>query len=157
MPDREPPRPAHPQTLPLIIPANLLAEMIAHCRGEAPLEACGLLTGTGRRASTFEPIRNALVSPNRYQSDQRDMIRAVVGMRARGEEIVAIVHSHPKSRPIPSRTDLEWNYYGDTPQVIISLRGEPSEVRVWQFHGPSYASLAWIIMSPAVESDTASD
>jgi proteasome lid subunit RPN8/RPN11 len=137
---------------PLSIPAAVHGAMVAHCLAEAPNEACGLLTGLGRGARTFVPLRNALASESRYEADSRDLIDAVVAMRARGEGIVAIYHSHPRWPAVPSRTDLEANHYGDVPRIIVSLLADPPEVRAWRLGPDSYEELAWEIAPPGVES-----
>ncbi len=136
---------------PLEIPESVLSAMIEHCLRESPLECCGLLTGRDRRAKTFVPLRNAEQSPTRYDADGRDLIDAVVGMRARNESIVAIYHSHPKWAAIPSRTDLETNYYGDVPRIIVSLLVEPPEVRIWRLEPARYDELAWVVVPDDIE------
>ncbi len=138
---------------PLEIPESVLAAMLDHCRREAPLECCGLLTGRDRRVRTFAPLRNAEQSPTRYDADGRDLIDAVVAMRDRTEAIVAIYHSHPKWAAIPSRTDLETNYYGDVPRIIVSLLQEPPEVRIWRLEPARYDELPWTVVPDDIESD----
>lgn len=135
----------------LEIPASVLSAMIGHCLREAPLECCGLLTGQGRRARTFVPLRNAEQSPTRYEADGRELIDAVVAMRQRNESIVAIYHSHPKWQAVPSRTDLETNYYGDVPRIIVSLLDAPPEVRVWRLGPDRYEELPWVPVPDNIE------
>jgi proteasome lid subunit RPN8/RPN11 len=138
-------------TDPLEIPESVLSAMIAHCLREAPLECCGLLTGRTRRARTFVPLRNAEQSPTRYEADGRDLIDAVVAMRQRNESIVAIYHSHPKWQAVPSRTDLETNYYGDVPRIIVSLLERPPVVRVWRLEPARYDEIPWVSVPDDIE------
>ncbi|MBX6311579.1 MAG: M67 family metallopeptidase [Isosphaeraceae bacterium] len=133
----------------LLIPSNLLDALVAHCRREAPLEACGLLGGVPPRVSSFHPLRNIRASATRYEADPRDLIAAIQALRARQAEILAIYHSHPRWAAIPSQTDLETNYYGDVPRIIVSLLTEPPEVRIWRLEPNSYEELPWRIVSPA--------
>jgi proteasome lid subunit RPN8/RPN11 len=130
---------------PLTIPAELHDAMVAHCVREAPLECCGLLGGIAPRVSSIHPLRNASASEVRYDADPRDLIAAVQSLRARGAEILAIYHSHPRWAAIPSRTDLAENHYGDVPRIIVSLLGEAPEVRVWRLDPDSYEELPWMI------------
>jgi proteasome lid subunit RPN8/RPN11 len=120
--------------------------MIDHCRRTAPLEACGILAGRGPvQAASIYPLRNALQSATRYDADPRDLIRAIEAMRSRGEEMVAIYHSHPASPPIPSRVDLAENHYGELPRVIVSLLKGSAEVRIWRLGERDYAEVGWEI------------
>ncbi len=130
---------------PLEIPPGVLADMIAHCRREAPRECCGLLGGVPPRVSSFHPLRNAAPSAEtRYDADPRDLIDAVVDLRRRDAEILAIYHSHPRWEAVPSRTDLEENHYGAVPRIIVSLLSEPPDVRVWRLDRDDYRELPWV-------------
>ncbi|MGP0062122.1 MAG: Mov34/MPN/PAD-1 family protein [Isosphaeraceae bacterium] len=135
-------------SLPLEIPRDLHDAMVAHCLREAPLECCGILGGVSPRVSSFHPLRNAAASETRYQADPQDLIEAVVDMRTRGAEILAIYHSHPRWQAIPSRTDLEENYYGPVPRIIVSLLDETPDVRIWRLDPDSYEELPWRIVEP---------
>ena len=42
-------------------------------------------------------------------------------MRVRGLEMLAVYHSHPTSRPVPSRTDLERHGMENVVCMIVSL------------------------------------
>ncbi len=128
---------------PLVIPAEFHDAMVAHCVREAPLECCGLLGGVSPVVSSFHPLRNVSASEVRYDADPRDLIAAVQSLRARGAEILAIYHSHPRWAALPSRTDLAENHYGDVPRIIVSLLGESPEVRVWRLDADAYAELPW--------------
>ena len=52
---------------------------------------------------------------------------------------------------IPSRTDLETNYYGDLPRIIVSLLEEPPDVRAWRLEPNSYAELPWRASPPTAD------
>lgn len=130
---------------PLIIPREHHDAMVAHCVREAPLECCGLLGGVPPLVSSFHPLRNSEQSETRYTADSRELIAAVQALRARGAEILAIYHSHPRWAAIPSRTDLAENHYGDVPRIIVSLLGPTPEVRVWRLAPTSSDELPWVI------------
>ena len=126
---------------PLTIPTSIFEAMVNHARRDAPLECCGILGGMAPRVSSFHPLRNIEESPVRFEANPRDLIDAVLALRARQADIVAIYHSHPHAEPVPSQTDLARNYYGDTPQIIISLLGRTPEVRAWRLTPDSYEEL----------------
>jgi proteasome lid subunit RPN8/RPN11 len=142
--------PAPPTSDPIVleIPRDLHDAMVAHCLREAPQECCGILGGLAPRVSSFHPLRNAAASQTRYDADPRDLIDAVVALRQRGAEILAIYHSHPRWPAVPSRTDLQENHYGPVPRIIVSLMGEAPEVRVWRLDPDSYQELPWRIVEP---------
>lgn len=135
----------------LLIPRVIYEAMVEHCRREAPLEACGILCGVAPEARSIFPLRNMLASERRFSADPRDLIEADRTMRGRGEVIVAIFHSHPRWKPIPSKTDLELNFHGTTPQIIVSLLEAEPEVRAWELEPESYRELPWRIVGPDVE------
>jgi len=131
---------------PLLIPADLLRAMVEHCRREAPRECCGLLAGVAPRVAAIYPLRNAAASTEtRYDADPKDLIAAVQDLRAKGTEMLAIYHSHPKWRAEPSKADLELNYYGPLPRIIVSLLDPEPDVRAWRFDPDSFEELPWRI------------
>lgn len=122
----------------LAIPRPILDAMNRHCLDDAPLECCGILGGNGRLVASFYPLRNELASETTYRADGSDLIAAVVALRSSEQEIVALYHSHPAWAPIPSKTDLRDNHYGDVPRIIVSLLGPQPEVRAWRLAADSY-------------------
>ncbi len=139
---------------PLLIPSAVHVAMVAHCLRESPLECCGVLGGLGRIVDSFYPFRNAKQSETRYEADPSDVIRAVVELRKRGAEFVAIYHSHPKWQAVPSRTDLAENHYGDLPRIIVSLLDETPVVRAWKLCSDSYEEIPVTVLPTQVEPTT---
>jgi proteasome lid subunit RPN8/RPN11 len=138
-----------PAVVPLLIPRDIHDEMVAHCLREAPLECCGILGGVTPRVSSFHPLGNAAASETRYDADPRDLISAVVALRQRGADILAIYHSHPRWEAVPSATDLRENHYGPVPRIIVSLKDPTPAVRVWQLEPDSFVELPWQIVERA--------
>ena len=135
--------PALPRVI--LIPREIHDAMVAHCLQESPLECCGLLGGIAPVVSSIHPMRNASASEVRYDADPRDLIDAVQALRARGAEILAIYHSHPRWPAIPSQADLRENHYGEVPRIIVSLQGETPVVRIWRLDPDSYTEIPWRI------------
>ncbi|GAC1472679.1 MAG: hypothetical protein NVSMB9_20180 [Isosphaeraceae bacterium] len=131
----------------LTIPSALRDAMVEHCAREAPLECCGLLGGIPGLVSSIHPLRNIEASETRYNADPKDLIQAVVSLRERGAEILAIYHSHPRWEAVPSKTDLEENHYGDVPRIIVSLLRSEPEIRVWKLNSDSFEELPWKVES----------
>lgn len=97
--------------------------MGAHAREDLPNECCGLIGGTKEQAQTLYRARNAFASPFSYRVDPADQYRIIEKeMRERGEDLVAIYHSHTKSPAYPSQTDLnEAVSWPEQVYLIVSL------------------------------------
>ena len=110
------------------IPQTLVAEMFAHARACSPEECCGLLGGVGNRAASVYPLRNVAPRPEvAYDAAPEELFEAQRSMRARGEALVGVYHSHPRSDdPEPSRTDVRLAFYPDAFYFIIGF-GEGGE------------------------------
>ncbi len=136
----------------LLIPAELIAAVVAHARADAPAECCGLLAGSlDGRVSLHFPIRNDVASSTEYLTNARDMLAASKAVRAAGAEVLAIYHSHPASAPIPSAKDVAGNHWGDTViHLIVGLAGSEPDVRAWHITDGGYAAAEWAV-SPAAE------
>ena len=133
----------------LEIPRDIVDAMVAHCVREAPLECCGILCGVAPRVSLFYPLRNENQSETRYNADPHDLIAAHIDFRRQGAEILALYHSHPRWDAIPSQTDLAENYYGPVPRIIVSLKSDAPDVRVWRFEPDTFQKLPWKIIEPS--------
>ena len=136
---------------PLEIPADIHGAMIAHCLRESPLECCGVLGGTAARVRSIHPLRNLAASETRYDGDPADLIEAFRWLRERSLEILAIYHSHPKWKAVPSAVDLRQNYWGPMPHVIVGLLHDPPEVRAWRLSPDSHDELPWTLVEPVGE------
>jgi proteasome lid subunit RPN8/RPN11 len=99
-------------------------EMLAHARAARPEECCGLVGGDGDRvgASVYR-LRN--IAPDRsvaYDGDPQDLCEAQRSMRARGEQLLGIYHSHPREAvPAPSETDVRLAYHPSAIYFIIGM------------------------------------
>jgi proteasome lid subunit RPN8/RPN11 len=115
------------------LPRALADEMIAHARSELPNEACGIFGGELEGAlRTFHPARNADASPYRYSVHAEDLLRIALAIDESGDDVAAIYHSHTMSPASPSRTDMELATWPEAAYVIVSLKGDPPEIRAWR-------------------------
>jgi proteasome lid subunit RPN8/RPN11 len=110
----------------------MLDQIVAQARAEAPNECCGIVgTRDGGAAAVF-PVRNAAASPLRYEMAQRDQLRVCEPIDEAELEVGAIFHSHTRSAPEPSQTDINLAFYPDALYVIVGVAGEEDDVRAWR-------------------------
>lgn len=110
-------------------------DIIAHARETNPAECCGLIGGAASGfAKTIYRLRN--VSANNqisYEVAPEELFTAQREMRQRGEQLLAIYHSHPRSsEPEPSETDVRLAYYPSAIYLIIGLGGSAPVMRAFK-------------------------
>lgn len=116
------------------ISREMIDELVAHAREDAPIECCGMIGGANGRATSVYRATNAEASPLRYRVDPRDQFRIMSELEQRAEELVAIYHSHTASPAYPSQTDVNLaEFWPDPVYVIVSLEDpeEPSIRAFW--------------------------
>ena len=99
-------------------------EMCAHAREANPAECCGLIGGEDvARARSVYRLSNVAADPLvAYEAAPEELFAAQRLMRERGEQLLGIYHSHPRSRdPLPSETDVRLAYYPSAVYFIIGL------------------------------------
>jgi proteasome lid subunit RPN8/RPN11 len=101
-------------------------DLIEHARKTAPHECCGLIGGNNARTQTVYPLLNIAADPLvTYEAGPEDLFAAQRAMRDRGQQLLAIYHSHPRSNdPHPSATDVRLAYYPSAVYFIVGL-GDP--------------------------------
>jgi proteasome lid subunit RPN8/RPN11 len=112
-----------------------LDAMVAHAREAAPAECCGLIGGsTESRASTIYRLRNITSQPEfAYEAAPEELFAAQRVMRERGEQLLAIYHSHPRAiMPAPSETDVRLAYYPSATYLIVGLAGSQPVVKAFR-------------------------
>jgi proteasome lid subunit RPN8/RPN11 len=117
------------------IARELLDEMIAHAREEAPNECCGMVASDDGRAVKVYRAVNAAASPLRYEIDGQDQYRIQTAIDDAGCDLGAIYHSHTRSPPYPSQTDINLAFYPDALYLIVGLAEEEPEVRAFTING----------------------
>jgi proteasome lid subunit RPN8/RPN11 len=104
-------------------------ELIAHAREDSPNECCGYLRmDDGSVAETFRS-ENLRASPYGYELDSKSLF-AVNDLDDEGHG-VGIYHSHPRSSPKPSQTDINLAHYPHWLYLIVSLESDPV-IKAWR-------------------------
>ena len=124
------------RALPLVVPGHVRDEVVDHMLRCFPLEGVGLLatmkSSRKRIAQRFYPGRNIDGSPQRYTMDPVDVFAALHDMERRRMRLLAIVHSHPETPPVPSARDLVEAEVRGVLSVIVGVT-PVIDLRAWQF------------------------
>jgi proteasome lid subunit RPN8/RPN11 len=117
----------------LRIAQSLLDELVEHALEDAPNECCGMVAARGGEAVRVHRARNAAASPLRYEIDGMEQYRIQSAIEDDGLELGAIYHSHTRSAPYPSQTDINLAFYPESLYVIVGVkdRGAP-EVKAYR-------------------------
>ena len=107
------------------IARELVDQIVAHAREDAPNECCGLISGADGRATRVYRARNAEESPLRYTIHPTDQLRIMTEIEELGEEVAAIYHSHTKTSAEPSQTDINLAGNWPDPVYLICSLAEP--------------------------------
>lgn len=76
--------------------------------------------------------RNKAASPLRYEMDGLEQYQIQTAIEDAGLELGAIYHSHTRSAPRPSETDINLAFYPDAVYVIVGLENDEPDVRAWR-------------------------
>jgi proteasome lid subunit RPN8/RPN11 len=119
-------------TAAMVIESLLLDQLIAHAREEAPDECCGMVASRDGHAERVYRATNTAHSPLRYEIDGSEQYRIQTEIEDAGLDLGAIYHSHTRSAPYPSQTDINLAFYPDSLYIIVGLAGEQPDVRTYR-------------------------
>jgi len=117
----------------LRIARALLDQIVDHARRDAPDECCGLVGEVDGAAASVHATENAVRSPLRFEIDGRELLRTIDAIESAGQELGAVYHSHTRTAPYPSQTDV--NFSANWPGIewiIVGLAGGETEVRSYR-------------------------
>jgi [CysO sulfur-carrier protein]-S-L-cysteine hydrolase len=117
------------------IARELYDQLIAHARAEAPNECCGMVAASDGHAVRVFPAENLAASPLRYEIDGRQQLEILDQIEDAGHDLGAIYHSHTRTAPEPSQTDINLAFYPDSLYVIVGLKDAEPDVRAWRIVG----------------------
>lgn len=105
----------------LEIPRDIYARMVAQARSEAPIEACGILAGTGGKVRKLYQMTNADAACDHFMMEPREQFTVVKDIRSADLEMLAIYHTHPETPARPSEEDIRLALTPGVTYVIVSL------------------------------------
>ncbi len=137
----------------MVIARELLDQLIQHALADPRNEVCGVLSvepGAAPRAVRSYRATNIHHSPLKFEIDSLELLGLWQDIEAEGYEMGAVYHSHVRSAPYPSQTDI--NFAANWPGVewiIIGLgQGEP-EVCSYLIKGPDVTEVPLEIVTTA--------
>ena len=102
----------------ITLPQSIHRALLAQARAAAPIEACAILAGRDGHGQAFFPMTNTDASADHFMMDPREQFAVVKAMRAAGQQILAIHHSHSATPAWPSAEDIR---LAVTPGVIYTI------------------------------------
>jgi proteasome lid subunit RPN8/RPN11 len=115
------------------IARNLYDQMVDHARQEAPNECCGMVAGRDGRMERVYRATNVEASPLRFQIDPTEQLEITNEIEEAGLELTAIYHSHTRTAPRPSQTDINFaRLWPNVLWVIVGLAQGDAEVQTWR-------------------------
>jgi [CysO sulfur-carrier protein]-S-L-cysteine hydrolase len=104
-----------------------------HAQQAFPHEACGLIGGRKGNATAVFPMTNVSNNPRTaYQIEPSEQVAAMMALQRDQLDLLAIYHSHPTTRSLPSQTDIREATYPNAAYLIISLAADTPRLAAWQ-------------------------
>ena len=117
----------------------LFDDIVAHAREESPNECCGMIASRNGEAVQIFRATNTAASPFRYELDPMEQYRIQTEIDDLGMELGAIYHSHTRSDPVPSQTDINLAFYPESVYLIVGVKDDEPDVRAWHIADGKYS------------------
>ncbi len=116
---------------------DLRAQIVAPAGRDAPAECCGVIAVADGAGVAVHELENLAHSPLRFEVDGLALHHLLTEIEDAGDVLGASDHSHTRSAPYPSQTDI--NVAAGWPGVewvIVGTAGPEPEVRSYLIDGP---------------------
>jgi proteasome lid subunit RPN8/RPN11 len=121
-------------------------QIVAHARAEAPNECCGIVSASGGEAIKVYPATNARASEFSFVIDPEEQLEIDREIDDAGAEYGAIYHSHTRSEPKPSLTDIKYaQLWPGVLWIIVGLAERDPEVRTWRIDDGSVVEAELVV------------
>jgi proteasome lid subunit RPN8/RPN11 len=116
------------------IAADLLEQVVAHALADPANEVCGVVSvdaDNGASALKVHRAVNIHASPLKFQIEPQELLALWNACEQEGGELGVIYHSHVRSAPYPSQTDINFaaNWPGVEWLIVGLANGAEPEVR----------------------------
>ena len=113
------------------VPKVIYDEMVQHALADAPNECCGMIASHNGEAVTLYRAVNAAASPLKYEIDGAEQYRIQMAIDDADLDLGAIYHSHTRSEPYPSQTDINLAFYPDALYLIVGVAEAEPVIRAY--------------------------
>jgi [CysO sulfur-carrier protein]-S-L-cysteine hydrolase len=110
----------------------MLDQMVEHARREAPNECVGVLGTRDGEPLLLVEAENARRSPLAYEIAPQELLRVHDRLDEDELEVGAIYHSHTRTEPVPSQTDINLAFYPEALYIIVGLTGDEPDIRAFR-------------------------
>jgi proteasome lid subunit RPN8/RPN11 len=122
------------------ISSELVQEIVAHILEDPGNEVCGLVAvddNGSRPARRVLRAVNVHASPMKFEIDPQELLALHTAIEDEGLELGAIYHSHVRSPPYPSQTDVNFaRSWPGVEWIIVGLAaGQEPELRSYMIDG----------------------
>lgn len=126
--------------------SGVLDAIAAHARAEAPRECCGLLIGAAERIAEAARAANIADEPERhYVVDPAAYFAALRRCRGTSASVIGAYHSHPRSAPEPSATDLAEAFRDFLYVIAGPIAGPlPLEIRAYRLKDGNFRAVTLV-------------
>ena len=103
-----------------------------------------MVAGRDGEAVAVHRVDNVAANPKTaYHMEPREQLRVMDAIDADGLEVTALYHSHPRTEPVPSQTDINLaGLLADHVFVIVGLAGPEPDVRAFRIVDGAVADAA---------------
>jgi proteasome lid subunit RPN8/RPN11 len=124
----------------MVIARALLDDVVSHARAEFDAECCGVIAveadGSGAggpaRAARVHRATNVHASPLKFEIAPGELLKLWQECQRDGCDLGAIYHSHTRTDPYPSQTDINFAArWPDVEWLIVGLAKGEAEVRCY--------------------------
>jgi proteasome lid subunit RPN8/RPN11 len=130
----------------MVIARALLDDLVAHALEDPTNEVCGVVAvdpGPSRRAVHVHRAVNIHASPLKFEIDPKELLDLYRKIESADADLGAIYHSHVRSAPYPSQTDVNFAaHWPGVEWIIVGLAGGDPEVRSYLIDGPQISEVA---------------
>lgn len=108
-----------------------LQAVIDHALRDAPNECCGVLSVRDGAVDKVVPLDSVKPSPFSFEIDPKMLLDTYTAIEDGGGELGVIYHSHTRSPPVPSQTDINFGErWPGVEWLIVGTKGETT-VQSW--------------------------